>query len=324
MLPMKPQDWLSIVRREYLQEFIGRGGAAVKFVVPGEEAAHAQLREELRIAAQEEGFLFAFVDAASTKIHMVDKLFHAVAREVKWDDMARCFVTQVFKEKSYALPSEPDEFNLQQIALLNNREENLLRKESQAWIEKEILRDFEMSHEFQMAMIHLCRAQVEPGGFLGAAITEWLRGELRLISALKDALIFQKVARHNARHLLFSLAHWVRVVGRNGLVLVLDISRYTVPVRPADAGDGFHYSAPATLDAYELLRQFIDGTDEMESTFIAVIAPRGFLTDERRGLSRYDALKLRIWDEVHDKERQNPLGSLIRLSHWGEAPAAAP
>jgi len=366
---MKPQDWLSIVRREYLQEFIGHGGAAVKFVVPAEQASHAQLREELRIAAQEEGFLFTFVDAASTKIHMVDKLFHAVAKQVDWDGMARSLVTQLFRENNYSLPSETDELNLQQIALLNNREENFLRKEFQTWLEKKIYKDFEMSQEFRIAMIRLCRAQVEPGVVLGAPVMEWLRGELRLISALKDALIFQKVARHNARHLLFSLAHWVKLVGRRGLVLVLDISRYTVPRRPRDqrqnrhlpaenddeqerealkmenfeayisgelekrwsaqavqpaADDGLYYSAPATLDAYEVLRQFIDGTDEMESTFIVVIAPQAFLTDDRRGLRCYDALKLRIWDEVHDKERQNPLGSLIRLSSWREASAAVP
>ena len=39
-----------------------------------------------------------------------------------------------------------------------------------------------------------------------------------------------------------------------------------------------------------------------------------FLTDVRRGLNRYEALKLRIWDEVRDRQYQNPLGALIRLS----------
>jgi len=38
------------------------------------------------------------------------------------------------------------------------------------------------------------------------------------------------------------------------------------------------------------------------------------LTDDRRGLNRYDALKLRIWDEVRDRHRQNPFASLIRVS----------
>jgi hypothetical protein len=314
---MTPQEWLDIIRKEYLQDFIRRGGATVKFVVPMEEIGHDQLRDELRKAAEEEEFLFAFVDAASTKIHMIDKLFHEVARQVDWDGLAYSFVTRIFKENKYELPTAPDEFNLERIALLNKREEKLLRKDLNTWLEQAIYRDFEMSQEFRIAMIRLCMAQLDPGGaspFLSNAIKEWLRGELRLISTLKEALIFQKVARHNARHMLFSLGHWLKVNGRSGLVLNLDISRYTVSARPKDPDDSFYYSTPATLDAYEVLRQFIDGTDELECCFIAVVAPREFLTDEKRGLNRYYTLKLRIWDEVRDRHRPNPFASLIRLA----------
>ncbi len=320
---MTTQEWLDTVRKEYLQDFIRRGGAAVKFVVPMEEIGHDQLRAELRRAAEEEGFLFAFVDAASTKIHMVDKLFHEVARQVDWDGLAYSFVTQIFKENKYELPSARDEFNLQLIALLNKREEKFLRKDLNTWLEKAIYRDFEMSQEFRIAMIRLCMAQLDPGGaspFLSNAVKEWLRGELRLISTLKEALIFQKVARHNARHMLFSLAHWLKVVGKRGLVLSLDISRYLMSARPRDPADSFYYSAPATLDAYEVLRQFVDGTDELECCFIAVVASREFLTDEKRGLNRYDALRLRIWDDVRDKHQQNPFASLIRLTSGVKSP----
>jgi hypothetical protein len=320
---MTTQEWLDTVRKEYLQDFIRRGGAAVKFVVPMEEIGHDQLRNELRGTAEEEGFLFAFVDAASTKIHMIDKLFHEVARQVDWDGLAYSFVTQIFKKNRYEMPTAPDEVNLQQIALLNRREEMFLRRELHTWLEEAIYRDFEMSQEFRIAMIRLCMAQLDPGGaspFLSNAVKEWLRGELRLISTLKEALIFQKVARHNARHMLFSLGHWLKVNGRSGLVLNLDISRYTVSARPKDPDDSFYYSTPATLDAYEVLRQFIDGTDELECCFIAVVASREFLTDEKRGLNRYDTLKLRIWDEVRDRHRPNPFASLIRLASGAKSP----
>jgi hypothetical protein len=79
-----------------------------------------------------------------------------------------------------------------------------------------------MSQEFRIAMIRLCIDQLDPTSptpFLSNAVKEWLRGELRLISTLKDALIFQKIARHNARHMLFSLSHWLRINGKSGLVV---------------------------------------------------------------------------------------------------------
>ena len=57
-----------------------------------------------------------------------------------------------------------------------------------------------------------------------------------------------------------------------------------------------------------------DATDDLEGVFIAVLALPEFLEDPRRGLHRYDPLKMRIWDEVHDRRRVNPLGSLVRLA----------
>lgn len=315
------KEWLDTIRGEYLHDFIKRGGAAVKFVVPMENKDHTQLLNLLRKTSEEEKYLFTSVNAVSTKIHMIDKLFHEIARQIDWDDwdeLSRVFVKKLFLQNGYDLPTQREDFNLQNIAALNKREEIFLRNQVYSWIEKEIFHDFEMSQEFRIAMIRLCKDQLDtagPSAFLSNAVKEWLRGELRLISALKQAPIFQKIVRHNARHILFSLVHWLRVNGKSGLVLVLDISRYLISARSRDPADGFFYSIPAVLDAYEVLRQFIDGTDEMEGLLVIVLASKGFLNDDRRGLSCYDALKLRIWDEVRDKRRQNPLASLIRLGN---------
>lgn len=310
--------WLETIRGEYLHDFIKHGGAAVKFVVPMEDNDHNQLLNLLRKTSEEENYFFTSANAVSTKIHMIDKLFHEVARQIDWDELSYVFVKKVFLENSYQLPELREDFNLQRIAALNNREEKFLRKEIHSWLEEKIFRDFEMCQEFRIAMIRLCMDQLDAGAatpFLSNAVKEWLRGELRLISTLKEALIFQKIARHNARHMLFSLVHWLRVNGKSGLIVVLDISRYLISVKSRDPDAGFFYSIPAVLDAYEVLRQFIDGTDEMEGCLIVTIAPKDFLNDDKRGLNRYDALKLRIWDEVRDRQRQNPLASLIRLGN---------
>ena len=72
-----------------------------------------------------------------------------------------------------------------------------------------------------------------------------------------------------------------------------------------------------------MLRQFIDGTDELEGLLLVVSVPPEFLTDTRRGLNRYEALKLRIWDEVRDREYQNPLGALTRLAAFENAKTGA-
>jgi hypothetical protein len=311
--------WLDIIRREYLQEFVSHVGAAVKFLVPGDDLDGDQLKltihRNLLETSAADNFLFLSVDSKSTKIHLIDKLFNEVARQVDWENLAYLFLQKLLTAEGYKVPSSRSDFDLRRIAELNEIAEKLVRLEIRKLLTKSLFRDFEMSQEFRLAMMRLCLAELDPEDdkYLVESIKEWLRGELRLISTLKPAGIFQKVARHNARHMLFSLAHWIRLNGINGMILCLDISRYLMTARNR-LEDGLYYSAPATLDAYELLRQFIDGTDELEGCFVVIIASHEFLTDERRGLNRYDALKLRIWDEVHDKNRENPLSSLIRVS----------
>lgn len=312
-------EWIDTIRGEYLQSFIKRGGAAVKFVVPMDDIDHDQLLNLLRKTSEEENYLFTSVNAIETKIHMIDKLFHKVASQINWDELSHEFLKNIFTQNVLALPLRREDFNIQYIAATNSIEERFLRAEVLKWLTKGIFRDYEMSQEFRIAMMRLCLDQLDttgPSSFLSNAIKEWLRGELRLISALKEAQIFQKIARHNARHMLFSLSHWLRINGKSGLVLALDITRYLVSRRSKNPDDGFFYSVPALMDVYEVLRQFIDGTDEMEGCLIVVLASKEFIDiDDKRGLNCYEALKLRIWDEVRDRQRQNPLASLIRLAN---------
>lgn len=158
-----PQEWLATINREYLQTFIKHGGAAVKFVVPMECIDQKNLLRTLQLYSEQENFLFTSVDAVSTKIHMTDKLFHEIARQIDWDELSHAFVKKVFLENGYQLPELREDFNLQRIAALNNREEKFLRKEIHSWLEEKIFHDFEMCQEFRIAMIRLCLDQLDAG-----------------------------------------------------------------------------------------------------------------------------------------------------------------
>lgn len=312
---MNAHEWLDIIRDEYVRDFIADGGAAVKFAV-GPDVVRGAVREGLRELAAAEECLFAGVDAKATRTHMVDHLFHDIARQIDWDELAYSFISRVIVANALQVPPARADFSLAAVAQLNGLAELLLRNDIKRWLTQSIFHDYKMSQEFRIVMIRLCMAQLDPeekNSFLTNAAKEWLRGELRLVSTVKDALIFQKVARHNARHMLFSLTHWLKLCGKRGMILWLDVSRYTAPGRRAE-GDGISYSTPAVMDGYEVLRQFIDGTDELECCLVVVGAASEFLTDTRRGLDCYDALRLRISDDVRDRRRQNPLSSLVRLA----------
>jgi hypothetical protein len=315
---IRPADWIEVVRHEYLHDFIRPGGAAVKVVVPVEGSDRGAVIEGLRALAAEENFAFASLDAVTTKLHLIDRLFHAVAAQIEWRNLAHCFVRRLLTEEGYSLPAEGARLDLAKIAQLNERDEKLLGQEIRTLLERNLFRDYKMCQEFRFAVIELCREVLGQGSLQEGVVEEWLRGELRLIGAMKPCLIFQKIARHNARHMLLSLAHWLRLAGKSGLILVLDISRYTVDRRPKEPDGTLYYSRPAMFDAYEVIRQLIDGTDDAESCFVVVLSTPDFLSHERRGINVYDALRFRVRDEVYDRRRPNPLSTLIRVSEAAE------
>lgn len=326
---MELPDWLDVVHREYLGDFVAAGGAAVKFVVADEDGRRL-VETRLRQSAGDYGFCFAAVDAETTKIHLIDQLFFQVARQVDWDQLAQAYLWRTLPAMGYRLPNgeanaagagdgDGAGLSLSRLAAANEFPEPLFQTEVTRSLWQALYQDFGLAREFRLAMVRLCLAQLDPTGdpTLAEAIKQWLRGELRLISALKRALIFQRIARHNARHMLFSLARWLHLAGAGGLVLSVDIARYADATRPNERGSGLYYSTAACMDAHEVLRQLIDGTDEMEHCFVGVLAGPDFLNDDRRGLRSYQALYLRVADEVRDRYRPNPRAALVRLGAPG-------
>ena len=72
------------------------------------------------------------------------------------------------------------------------------------------------------------------------------------------------------------------------------------------------------MEHYELLREFIDGVDRLTSTALVVVTNSDFLDDSgdrrSRGYGIYEALRTRVMDDVRDRNRVNPVASLVRLT----------
>jgi len=87
-------EWLPIISKEYLQDFIKQGGAAVKFLVYIDCIDPTEIKNKLNNIAQDSGFTFAKVDACTVKVHLVEQLFFEIAKQIDWEDTAlRLFTT---------------------------------------------------------------------------------------------------------------------------------------------------------------------------------------------------------------------------------------
>jgi len=306
-------EWIRLLRSEYIEEFVPSGGAAVKIAVVPPEGT-AQVMRAIKAVAGEHAYLVTCLDSAQTRIHMVDQVFFAVSRRVDWDDLTDSYLRGLLKENGIAVEYGTPLHDLAAIAEANGRTAADLLAEVNRLIANAVLRDYTLSKEFRTAMAMLCRGRVNPQNVSPTdadLIKQWLRGEKCSLPALKHVQIYQRVGRHNARLLLGSLARWLRRVGYDGLALVMDFSAVVTNFRPGE--NPVRYTRGTLLDAYEVLRQFIDDVDQVEYLFVAVVAGPGMLDDARRSLDNYTALKMRVVDEVRDRDRANPLNAMVRL-----------
>lgn len=341
-------EYLDFVEREYLASFVGHGGAAVKLLSVTDDAARDRLASGL--ARLDDRFAYAAVDAATTRVHLVDQLFAAIARQLDWVGLAAAVVRTALERAAFPAPDaslgaggddpatvspgaaadrtsvEVTSVDLAAIARHHDVDGAELYRSVRRGLEQIVLRDTELSHEFRVAMLRLCQERLGRGDVSATereTVIGWLRGERLPAADLRRVGLHSKVNRYNARPLLHSLTRWLRIAGRSGLLLHLDLDRLAVARRPpVGLRDGYYYSKATTLDAYELVRQLIDATDELEGLFVAVQLPSALVHDEARGLPAYTALQLRVADEVRDRRRANPYAALVRIGTRGQQEAA--
>lgn len=321
-LGLRVDEYLEFVRKEYLADFIRRGGAAVKLAVTGDDAVAARFHAGLAAAAAAEGYHYAAVDAAAVRLHLTDQLFFAVARQVDWLAAASGTLRSAYEAVGFPVAS-PNDLAVNAVATRHDVDPAELYRSVRRRLEQSLLGDITLAHEFRLAVLRLCQFLLGRGDVDGNerdAVLGWLQGEKVPAAALRSASIYGRIGRHSARAMLVSLARWLATVGSSGLVLDLDLARLSVARRPPPPErDGVYYSKPATLDAYEVVRQLIDATDALSSLFAVAALPPELLTDETRGLPTYSALQLRVADEVRDRRRANPYAALVRLDVRVEA-----
>lgn len=315
-------SYVSFVAGEYLSDYVRDGGAAVRFVVTGDEGVASRWHAGLQTASAAEGYLYVPADAGDVRVHMIDQLYAAVAREVDWLALARQQVYAAWDEIGLT-PASTDRLTVAAVAEHHAVDPRECARSMRRRLEALLLHDASLAREFRLGVLRLCQGELGTGEVAPEerdAVISWLRVEPVALRSLRAASLFARVGRHNARSLLASLLAWRSRVSGTGVVVDLDLSRLAVARRPPlEHRTGHYYSKAAVLDAYEVLRQLVDATDTLRCVFVAVTLPPSLVSDDARGLPAYSALHLRVIDEVRDRRRVNPFAALIRLETRLEA-----
>ena len=94
---------------------------------------------------------------------------------------------------------------------------------------------------------------------------------------------------------------------------LFDNSRVMLARNPRDGLR--YYTRMMAVDHYELLREFIDSADRLANALIIVTPSAEFVEEGRpRNYELYPALQTRVMNEVRDRNRGNPVASMVRLT----------
>lgn len=307
--------YAAFLGEEYLASYLPAGGGSVKVVVAGDADVADRFERSLRAEADKRNVQMVCLSAETTKVHMIDQVFFAVARAVDWDQVAVAIVRTAYDDIS--VPAAPGRLTVAEVAADHDLDPRELYRSVRRQLEHILLADPSLPRELRRALLRLAQEHLGSGDVRPAeahVVLGWLTGERVGLRELRDAMIYARIGRHNARMMLTSVGRLLLRAGHSGLVLHIDLTRLAEIRRPpVPERTGFYYSKAAVLDAYELLRQLIDATDDLVGTLVVAVVPPDLVSDEKRGLPSYAALQLRVSDEVRDRRRTNPFASLVRL-----------
>lgn len=318
-------QWLDAIDQHYLIDYLPSGGTAVKVAVCFDSVRTIAIGELLRQKSADRGFLVADVDGSACRLHMLDQVFCRIAVQLPWPAICDNVIRMLAQSNHWKVPLRFTSDSLvDQLALSNDLSHSAVSLALQAAVDRETLRDLRMAKDFRTAMYWLLRARLFEGlegEVWRRQIVDWLAGKIRLISELKERQIYTKVSRPNARHFFGSLVYWIRKAGYSGLAVTIDGSRLVAAGRVSDGS--VNYTLQSRIEAYQVIREFIDSTDEFDGLLLVLLAPADFLSLESngKGLGSYQPLLFRVYDEIRDLSLVNPLTSLNRIAEDIGVPA---
>ena len=302
-------DWLDVMEAEYLRRFLRDGGGALKLVI-ADDALIAAALPRLDELAHRHTLHAVQIDAAHTRLHMLQDMVFALTRALPWPHMVQQYLERLFAANGYPWPQPGVRRSIAELAAAFDVAPALLARERDKWLSRDIWEDRRLAQDFRAALLRLCLAQLDPDdAALAAPVLGWLRGEKIAAPVLRAIDIGGRITRTNARAMLISLCHWVRRSGADGLLVTLDARQLQ---RTTVAEGTLRYSPAAVMDTYEVLREIIDDAEHLPGLFVVVLADAAMIAgDPKRQLSLYAALQMRVWPDVRPGGRQNPVAPMV-------------
>jgi hypothetical protein len=313
LIPLHPDDWAAVITDD-VPDFVGGGGALVRFVVGETVTAKARAKHLLESLGASSKLHFFDVDGSKTRLHFPNDLLGAVAEQIDFHKMMTAFLFRAVLEEGYEVPNDTTDFVLRDIAEMNRVAPRDVYSVVNTRIRSAIMQDRRLVRDVRYALWAIAREVLRgtPPEVASDVPRRWLQGKVSSIRELREFGIVQKVNRYNARGILRSILTWLPTSEWNGSIVFVDATRLAFPRNLRDGT--IYYTRVALSDTYEVMREFIDDTDDMSHVLLVYAMPPEFLSLEPRGrgMGSYQALQFRV-NGFPEATRPNPLSNLVVL-----------
>lgn len=299
---------------KYLREYIRDGGSKIKFITGRPGSGKTHFLQLMTAAARRENYKTVLFSAKNIWMHDFREIYIEILRQC---DILECLDAagrHVIREMGFDFQDIPRGMRFIDYLSQNGSGDALTRREIREQLRHLFLDNPLLDNNFALACSMLT------GSILGYPLLEeqnrelllaWLEGERSVKLSQLRAMDFYpaRITKYNARHMLRSLAEIVRMGGYSGLFIAVDdldilTSRSSL--------EQVHYTKMKREDTYESIRQLIDDIDSMRNILFAYSFDRELLDDENAGLKSYQALWMRIQNEIVG-ERFNRFADMVDL-----------
>ncbi len=296
-------------RDYYLNDYIACGGSKVKFLTgkPGSGKTHTLLL--ILEEARRLGYVTLFANTRRLRLNKFDSLYQSVLDAVDVEDMVTAYCSALIGRLGYhagQLATGQDFFNWAQE---RGRAADSLRREIQEELDT-LYQNRKINHNFALAFTQLCAHNLGLRRLADGQIEilqGWLKSRPLPAKALKPLKIFTRIDKYNARHMMASFLHLLRLCGRRGLFVAVDDLGALMERGPEGRA---LYGRAARNEVYESLRQLVDDFAGFEGAFFVFAGRTELIDDEKEGFKSYEALWMRIQNEVSGK-RPNKFADLV-------------
>lgn len=285
---------------KYLQEYIRDGGSKIKFVTGRKGSGKTFFLQTMTALAGKHDYKTVQFSARDIWMHDFREIYIEIFHQCDICDCLAAAGRRLIAEMGYDYRDIPEGMRFIDYLSQNGMGDALTRREIRMQLKQLFLDNPLLDNNFALACSMLT------GSILGYPVLEeqnrllllsWMEGDRTVKLSQLRAMGFypSRITKYNARHMLRSLAEVIRMGGHSGLFITIDdleilISRSSL--------EPIHYTKMKREDTYESIRQLIDDIDSMKNIMFVYAFDRALIDDENAGLKSYQALWMRIQNEI--------------------------